>query len=240
MPVALRALGPDEPPRRSRPGSPAPTRGSPGWGSHDTAVHPDHAVTGRRAREGGCLLAEGNGRVVGTLAFHGPEPCSANSWARCDDVAAPAPPGRVRGTVAPVTPTIPVRFAALGEPEVKMQRIGRGIVQAVGIVAVRTCGGATQGGATQGPAAGSPEVTRARVFERRLRADEAVVFELAGGVHGAVAATWASRPLPDATSTLEVVADRRVRVRCVVRVGDGDGRVLRRVQVDEHGDEAGS
>lgn len=55
-------------------------------GLNYTAVDQDDAVTGRRARQGDCLLAELDGRLVGTLAFHGPEPRSENRWARRADV----------------------------------------------------------------------------------------------------------------------------------------------------------
>ena len=45
-------------------------------GLNYTAVDQGDDVTARRARRGACLVAEVDGRLVGTLAFHGPDPAS--------------------------------------------------------------------------------------------------------------------------------------------------------------------
>ena len=101
-----------------------------------------------------------------------------------------------------------------------------------------------RGDGTRGPSADASDVPasikRGQVLGRRVHADGRVAHEVVGPADGVVAVTWTSPPLLDGTTTLEVVADGRVRVRCVVRVGDGDGRVLRLVQIDEHGAEGGS
>ncbi|MBL9086448.1 MAG: hypothetical protein JNM10_04835 [Planctomycetia bacterium] len=102
---------------------------------------------------------------------------------------------------------------------------------------LRTRGG---GGRAPGPRGPAAVVTRGRVHERRLEADGRVRHVEVGAPDGAVGVAWTSEAVPEGTTTLEVVADGRVRVRCVVRVGDGGARVLRLVQVDEHGEEVGS
>lgn len=55
-------------------------------GLNYTAVAQDDAVTARRARKGACLVAELDGRLVGTLAVHGKDPESECRWFRRDDV----------------------------------------------------------------------------------------------------------------------------------------------------------
>lgn len=55
-------------------------------GLNYTAVDQGDDVTARRARRGACLVAEVDGRLVGTLAFHGPDPASEAAWCRRDDV----------------------------------------------------------------------------------------------------------------------------------------------------------
>ncbi|MFO0934755.1 MAG: hypothetical protein U1E39_18875 [Planctomycetota bacterium] len=96
------------------------------------------------------------------------------------------------------------------------------------------------GGRATGPRGPVAVVTRGRVRERRIDPDGRVRHVEVGAPDGAVGVAWTSDAVPEGTTTLEVVADGRVRVRCVVRVGDGDAKVLRLVQVDEHGEEVGS
>lgn len=55
-------------------------------GLNYTAVAQDDAVTARRARKGTCLVAELDGRLVGTLALHGRDEASEATWFRRDDV----------------------------------------------------------------------------------------------------------------------------------------------------------
>lgn len=100
---------------------------------------------------------------------------------------------------------------------------------------VREGGGRARG--TRGPLA---VVTRGRVRERRIEPDGRVRHVEVGAADGAIGVAWTSDVVPEGTTTFEVVADGRVRVRCVVRVGEGDAKVLRLVQVDEHGEEVGS
>ena len=96
------------------------------------------------------------------------------------------------------------------------------------------------GGRAPGPRGPVAVVTRGQVRERRIDPDGRVRHVEVGPAEGAVGVTWTSDAVPEGTTTFEVVADGRVRVRCVVRVGDGDAKVLRLVQVDEHGEEVGS
>lgn len=86
MPLSIRDLGPDEPVGAltsllhrayARLGA---------LGLNYTAVAQDDAVTARRARKGTCLVAERDGRLVGTLAFHGKDLASECVWFRRDDV----------------------------------------------------------------------------------------------------------------------------------------------------------
>ncbi len=96
------------------------------------------------------------------------------------------------------------------------------------------------GGRATGPRGPVAVVSRGRVRERRIDPDGRVRHVEVGAPDGAVGVAWTSDAVPEGTTTFEVVADGRVRVRCVVRVGDGDAKVLRLVQVDEHGEEVGS
>ena len=104
-------------------------------------------------------------------------------------------------------------------------------------VVLRPRGG---GGRASGPRGPVAVVARGRVHERRLEADGRVRHVEVGAPDGAVGVAGTTEVVPEGTTTFEVVADGRVRVRCVVRVGDGGARVLRLVQVDEHGEEVGS
>lgn len=55
-------------------------------GLNYTAVDQSEAVTRRRAELGRCLVAEREGRIVGTLAVHGPVEASEARWCRREDV----------------------------------------------------------------------------------------------------------------------------------------------------------
>jgi len=87
VPLSIRELGPDE--------SVAPLTdllhrayarlGA--MGLNYTAVAQDDDVTARRARKGTCLVAEVDGRLVGTLALHGRDEESEAAWFRREDVA---------------------------------------------------------------------------------------------------------------------------------------------------------
>jgi len=57
-----------------------------GMGLNYTAVDQSEDTTRRRAQKGTCLVAESDGRIVGTISFHGKDESSEATWFRRDDV----------------------------------------------------------------------------------------------------------------------------------------------------------
>jgi GNAT superfamily N-acetyltransferase len=55
-------------------------------GLNYTAVDQSEETTRRRAHRGTCLVAESDGRLVGTISFHGKDEASESPWFRRDDV----------------------------------------------------------------------------------------------------------------------------------------------------------
>ncbi len=86
MPLSIRELRSDEPiaPLTALLHAAYARLGS--MGLNYTAVAQGDEVTARRARKGTCLVAEIDGRLVGTLALHGKDAASEAVWFRRDDV----------------------------------------------------------------------------------------------------------------------------------------------------------
>ena len=101
MPLSIRELGPEEPVAPLTTLLHLAYARLAAMGLNYTAVAQDDAVTARRARKGTCLIAELDGRLVGTLALHGKDAASECAWFRRGDVCvleqfavAPAAQGR--------------------------------------------------------------------------------------------------------------------------------------------------